>query len=298
MLFTVTQEKIRLDIFLAEVLSVTRSRVKAALAVSPAVVNGVSRDKSGFELKRGDAVEFSLPPERALDLKPLDLPLEIVYQDDFLAVINKPQGMVVHPAPSYKGGTLVNALLYNLDNLSTINGVFRPGIVHRLDKNTSGLLVVAKCDAAHKSLAAQIKDKTASRVYLGIVDGVIKEDKGEVDAAISRDRRDRKKMAAGQTGRAACTRYRVLERFKNHTYVEFELTTGRTHQIRVHMKHINHPLAGDDVYGGSQTLAKGGQLLHAARLSFMHPQSGEKMTFEAPPPQKFQKILNSLRNSR
>ncbi|MDE6302343.1 MAG: RluA family pseudouridine synthase, partial [Clostridia bacterium] len=204
-------------------------------------------------------------------------------------------GMVVHQASSYKkNDTLVNALLYNLDSLSSINGVIRPGIVHRLDKDTSGLIVVAKNDEAHKSLASQIEKKTARRIYIGLCDGNFKEDKGTVDAPIARSKKDRKKMAIDEDGRRAVTHYEVLERYGKYTLVRFELETGRTHQIRVHSASLHHPIVGDEVYGGSTALYHNGQLLHATKLTLSHPHTGELMTFECPIPNYFQNVVDKL----
>lgn len=293
---TVSHDQIRLDVFLSDELEISRSMVKRILGSDGALVNGVLRSKSGFELKSGDEVKFTVPDVAKLDLTPAEIPLDIVFQDEFFAVINKPQGMVVHPATSYHAGdTLVNALLFNLDNLSSINGVIRPGIVHRLDKNTSGLIVVAKTDLAHKNLASQIEKKTARRIYIGLVDGNVKNDEGDIDEPIGRNNRDRKKMAVVDGGRQASTHYKVLERFGQYTLMEFELRTGRTHQIRVHMKFIQHSIVGDDIYGGSQILAKGAQLLHATKLVLCHPVTDEEMTFSAPIPQAFNEILKKLR---
>ena len=248
-------------------------------------------------MKEGDEVEFTLPEPKTLDVEPnSEIKLNIVYEDEHFAVINKPQGMVVHPASSYtKNDTLVNALLADLDKLSSINGVIRPGIVHRLDKDTSGLIVVAKTDEAHKSLASQIEKKTARRIYFGLCDGNFKEDNGTIDAPIARNKRDRKKMGIDPDGRRAVTHYTVLERFGKYTLVRFELETGRTHQIRVHSSHIHHPIVGDEVYGGSTALYKNGQLLHARQLVLTHPISGEKMTFEAELPDYFENVLEKLR---
>ena len=207
--------------------------------------------------------------------------------------------MVVHPASSYqKNDTLVNALLADLDKLSSINGVIRPGIVHRLDKDTSGLIVVAKTDEAHKSLASQIEKKTARRIYFGLCDGNFKEDNGTIDAPIARNKRDRKKMGIDPDGRRAVTHYTVLERFGKYTLVRFELETGRTHQIRVHSSHIHHPIVGDEVYGGSTALYKNGQLLHARQLVLTHPITGERMNFEAELPDYFENVLEKLRKSQ
>ena len=293
----VANEQIRLDVFLAKETGASRSNIKTVVESDGVFVNGVLRKKSGFELKEGDEVEFTLPEPKTLDVEPnSEIKLNIVYEDEHFAVINKPQGMVVHPASSYqKNDTLVNALLADLDKLSSINGVIRPGIVHRLDKDTSGLIVVAKTDDAHKSLASQIEKKTARRIYFGLCDGNFKEDNGTIDAPIARNKRDRKKMGIDPDGRRAVTHYTVLERFGKYTLVRFELETGRTHQIRVHSSHIHHPIVGDEVYGGSTALYKNGQLLHARQLVLTHPISGEGMTFEAELPDYFENILEKLR---
>ena len=293
----VANEQIRLDVFLAKETGASRSNIKTVVEDDGVFVNGVLRKKSGFELKEGDEVEFTLPEPKTLDVEPnSEIKLNIVYEDEHFAVSNKPQGMVVHPASSYqKNDTLVNALLADLDKLSSINGVIRPGIVHRLDKDTSGLIVVAKTDEAHKSLASQIERKTARRIYFGLCDGNFKEDNGTIDAPIARNKRDRKKMGIDPDGRRAVTHYTVLERFGKYTLVRFELETGRTHQIRVHSSHIHHPIVGDEVYGGSTALYKNGQLLHARQLVLTHPISGEKMTFEAEVPEYFENVLEKLR---
>ena len=293
----VAKEQIRLDVFLAKETGASRSNIKTVVESDGVFVNGVLRKKSGFELKEGDEVEFTLPEPKTLDVEPnSEIKLNIVYEDEHFAVINKPQGMVVHPASSYqKNDTLVNALLADLDKLSSINGVIRPGIVHRLDKDTSGLIVVAKTDEAHKSLASQIEKKTARRIYFGLCDGNFKEDNGTIDAPIARNKRDRKKMGIDPDGRRAVTHYSVLERFGKYTLVRFELETGRTHQIRVHSSHIHHPIVGDEVDGGSTALYKNGQLLHARQLVLTHPISGERMTFNAELPDYFEKVLEKLR---
>lgn len=296
----IVSEIIRLDNFLARECGISRSNAKTVIEKDGAIVNGVKKTKSGYELKIGDEVEFILPEPKILDVTPnADIKLDIIYQDDSFAVINKPQGMVVHPASSYHGNdTLVNALLADLDNLSSINGVIRPGIVHRLDKDTSGLIVVAKNDEAHKSLAGQIEKKSARRIYYGLCDGNFKEDDGTVDAPIARNKRDRKKMAIDEGGRRAVTHYHVLERFGKYTLVRFELETGRTHQIRVHASSIHHPIVGDTVYGGSATLYKFGQLLHAKKLVLKHPATGEEMTFECDLPEYFLAVLEKLRKMK
>lgn len=292
---TVTADKTRLDVFIAKAYAISRSSAKNYVEELGVTVNGVLRLKSGFELRVGDEVEFELPKPRELEVKAENIPLDIVYQDEYFAVINKPQGMVVHQASSYqKSDTLVNALLYNLDSLSSINGVIRPGIVHRLDKDTSGLIVVAKNDEAHKSLAGQIEKKTARRIYIGLCDGNFKEDSGTVDAPIARSKKDRKKMAIVEDGRKAVTHYTVLKRYGKYTLVRFELETGRTHQIRVHASSLHHPIVGDEVYGGSTALYKSGQLLHATELILKHPHTGEVMTFYRPVPEYFQSVLDKL----
>ncbi len=227
---------------------------------------------------------------------PEDIPLDIVYQDNDVAVINKPQGMVVHAGNGNKSSTLVNALLYHLDNLSGINGVIRPGIVHRIDKNTSGLLVVAKNDAAHVKLAEQLADKSCRRIYYALLEGVVKDDFGVIDTFIGRNPKDRKKMSVTSYGRRAITEYRVIERYNGYTLCEFSLKTGRTHQIRVHCKHIGHPIVGDPEYGyKSNKFGLNGQLLHAGKLEFIHPTTGKKVCFEAPLPEYFVKTLKILK---
>ena len=297
--YTVTQDKIRLDVFIADKFGISRSCAKNAIEDGNAFVNGVVRLKSGYELRTGDVVEFDPPEPRELEIKAENIPLDIIFQDEYFAVINKPQGMVVHQATSYrKNDTLVNALLFNLDSLSSINGVIRPGIVHRLDKDTSGLIVVAKNDEAHKSLASQIEKKTARRIYIGLCDGNFKEDSGTVDAPIARSKKDRKKMAVDKDGRRAVTHYRVLERYGKYTLVRFELETGRTHQIRVHAASLHHPIVGDSTYGGSASLYSDGQLLHATELMLKHPHTGEKMRFECPLPTYFQAVIDKLETIR
>lgn len=295
MIYAVSADKTRLDVFIAEKFAISRSNAKNCIEESGVSVNGILRYKSGFELKCGDEVDFELPAPKELEIKAENIPLDIVYQDEYFAVINKPQGMVVHQASSYrKSDTLVNALLYNLDSLSSINGVIRPGIVHRLDKDTSGLIVVAKNDEAHKSLASQIEKKTARRVYTGLCDGNFKEDSGTLDAPIARSKKDRKKMAIVEGGRRAVTHYTVLKRYGKYTLVRFELETGRTHQIRVHTSSLHHPIVGDSVYGGSTALYGGGQLLHATELTLTHPHTGEVMTFVCPLPDYFRAVLDKL----
>ena len=293
----IVNEQSRVDIFLAKETGLSRSNLKTVIESDGVLINGILRKKSGFEVKGGDEIDLVLPEPKTLDVEPnSDIKLDIVFEDEHFAVINKPQGMVVHPASSYtKNDTLVNALLADLDKLSSINGVIRPGIVHRLDKDTSGLIVVAKTDEAHKSLASQIEKKTARRIYYGLCDGNFKEDNGTVDAPIARNKRDRKKMGIDPDGIRAVTHYQVLERFGKYTLVRFELETGRTHQIRVHSSHIHHPIVGDEVYGGSTALYKNGQLLHAKCLVLSHPITKETMEFEADLPEYYVSVLEKLR---
>lgn len=249
--------------------------------------------KPKYKLATGDIVKIMPEEPKKIDLEPENIPLDIVYEDDDVIVVNKPQGMVVHPAPGHPDHTLVNALLYHCP-LSTINGEFRPGIVHRIDKDTSGLLMVAKNDMAHRSLAAQLKAKSNKREYVALVHGVIKEEVGTIDAPLGRSLKDRKKQAVVADGRHAVTNFKVLQRFKHYTLVSCQLETGRTHQIRVHMKYIGHPLAGDPLYGPRKTLPGVGQYLHARLLGFKHPRTGKEMVFTTPLPEYFQKMLNHL----
>ncbi len=297
MIYTVHDDSIRLDAFLSRESGISRSAVSRALEKAGALVNGVTRTKSGHELRAGDRVEFTPPEPEPLSVEAADIPLDIVYEDAGFAVVNKPRGMVVHQASSYRANdTLVNALLFRLKDLSGVNGVIRPGIVHRLDKDTSGLIVVAKTDEAHRSLAEQIEKKTARRIYVAIADGNFREDSGTVDAPIGRNPRDRKKMAVVEKGRRAVTHYEVLERFGAYTLVRYELETGRTHQIRVHSAYIHHPVTGDSLYGGSTAIFKDGQLLHAEKLILKNPATGEEMTFTAPLPADFAAVLARLRS--
>lgn len=294
--FQVTDaDGVRVDVFLAEKLSFTRSRVKNLCDDELVYVNG-KQAKSNKTLKINDLVEITIPENKNLDLEPENIALDIIYQDKDVAVINKPQGMTVHAGNGTNGSTLVNALLYHLDNLSGINGVIRPGIVHRIDKNTSGLLVVAKNDDAHVALAKQLEDKTCSRIYVALLEGVVKDDRGRISTFIGRNPKDRTKMAVLSDGREAITDYKVLERFDGYTLCQFSLKTGRTHQIRVHAKHIGHPIVGDKEYGyKNQKFNLEGQLLHAIELRFVHPSTKELMTFNAPIPDYFEKILKRVK---
>lgn len=287
----------RLDAFLAENMEgKTRSAIQKLMEQGKVLVNGNPGSKN-YKLKAGDAIQVEVPEPEPLELLPQNIPLDIVYEDDSLLVVNKPKGMVVHPAPGNPDGTLVNALLYHCgDSLSGINGVIRPGIVHRIDKDTSGLLMVAKNDQAHQSLAAQIAAHTFTRVYNTVVYGNLKNESGTISAPIARHPNDRKKMAVVPGGRDAVTHYRVQERFSNFTLVECKLETGRTHQIRVHMAHIGHPVAGDPVYGPKKCITQlQGQCLHARILGFVHPVTGEYMEFDSGLPPYFEDFLAKLR---
>lgn len=290
------EESLRLDVFLSEQedLGLTRSRIQGLIQEKMVMVNDLP-GKANYKLKIGDKVTVSVPPPKELIIQGEEISLDIIYEDEDLIVINKPQGMVVHPANGICSGTLVNALLAHCKDLSGIGGVTRPGIVHRLDKDTSGLLVVAKNDLAHLSLAEQIKERQVKKTYLTLVYGNMKNDQGTIEAPIGRHPVDRKKMAVVfRTGKPAITHYRVLKRFGNYTYLEIDLETGRTHQIRVHLAYIGHPVVGDPVYSSKNKFNLPGQFLHSARLVFTHPRSGEEMEFSAPLPLVMEKILLSL----
>ncbi len=280
----------RLDGFLASSIEeLSRSRIQNLCDGGKVLVDG-KKAKKNLRLSGGELITVDIPEPEPVELVPQDIPLDIIYEDDCLLVINKPKGMVVHPAPGHPDGTVVNAVMYHCGgSLSGIGGELRPGIVHRIDKDTSGLLVVAKNDMAHAGLAAQLKDKSLSRIYEGIAVGRIRDDSGRIDAPIGRSLRDRKKMAVGgAAAREAATRYEVIARYTGYTHVRCSLETGRTHQIRVHMAYIGHPLAGDAVYGyGAGKTGLDGQCLHAGKIRFIHPKTGETMTFECPLPQYF-----------
>lgn len=285
----------RLDVFLQEIFpEFSRSHVKNMIEKGLVLVNE-KKQKAGFSLKAGMKISVDIKQPEKISTEAEDVDFEIVYQDKDLAVINKPQGLVVHPCSSTKSGTLVNGLLYKIKDLSGINGEFRPGIVHRLDKDTSGLLLIAKNDMAHVSLAEQIKNKTCHRNYIAILDGNLKEDSGRIETFIKRDPKDRKKMSVQTDGRIAITDYRVLERFEKTCLVEFSLQTGRTHQIRVHSKHLNHPIVGDKLYG-HEVKGLAGQLLHAYKISFVHPRTQKEMLFEVPLPEHFLDYLKKQKS--
>lgn len=279
--------------------SLTRSAVQKLISDGNVLVNDAPVVKN-YKAKSGDIVKVTIPVPVLLNAEPQDISLDIVYEDDDLLVVNKPKGMVVHPAPGNLDGTLVNALMFHCgDSLSGINGVIRPGIVHRIDKDTSGLLIVAKNDFAHLNLAEQIKEHSFTRKYKAVVHGNIKDDEGTIDAPLGRSPKDRKKMAVtDKNSRNAVTHFTVLERFGSYTFVECKLETGRTHQIRVHMAYKGHPVAGDTVYGPKNTPKELlGQCLHAGLIGFIHPRTGEYLEFEAPLPEYFENFLKKLRDN-
>lgn len=285
----------RLDVFAAAAAGISRARAQELIERGAASVNGAAKDKN-YRLRGGDRLCLTLPPPAEDAARPQDIPVELVYEDAQLIVVNKPQGMVVHPAPGNPDGTLVNALLFRLQGrLSTINGRLRPGIVHRIDKDTAGLLIAAKTDAAHSALAAQIAAHSFERRYEAVVCGNVKNDAGTVDAPIARHRTDRKRMAVRRDGKAAMTHYEVLARYKGFTHLRLRLETGRTHQIRVHMAHIGHPVAGDAVYGGRALPGLRGQCLLAKHIGFTHPETGEWLEFEAGYPDFFSETLEYLK---
>lgn len=281
-------EASRIDAYLAANTDLTRSKIQKLIKDGAVALNGKAC-KASSAVCAGDSIRILVPETDGDRLpEPENIPLDVVYEDDDLAVINKPKGMVVHPAPGNPSGTLVNALLYRFQTLSGAGGEIRPGIVHRIDRMTSGLLVVAKNDFAHEALARQFADHTAHREYLCLVHGNLKEDSGTVDAPIGRHKTDRKRMAVTEDGRRAVTHWHVLERFGTETLLDVRLETGRTHQIRVHMAYIKHPILGDEVYGSpAPKLGLNGQALHGYRLTFSHPRTGETMSFTAPLPDDF-----------
>ena len=286
------EETVRIDVFVSAVADISRSRAADILEKGLVLVDGKPAKKN-TKLKNSNSVEISLPDPQVYDVSAEDIPLDIVYEDEHLLVVNKPKGMVVHPAAGNYSGTLVNALMFHCkDSLSGINGVMRPGIVHRIDKNTSGLLIVAKNDTAHSFLAEQIKEHSFTREYEAVVYGGFKVDNGTVDAPIARHPKERKKMAVSEGGRNAVTHYNVLEQMGEFTHLRLRLETGRTHQIRVHMAYIGHPVAGDDVYGPKKVITSlNGQCLHAKKIGFIHPNTKEYMEFDSELPEYFSTFL-------
>ncbi|WP_438838372.1 RluA family pseudouridine synthase [Streptococcus pluranimalium] len=285
---------VRLDKAVADLTELSRQKANEEIKAGTILVNGKPA-KAKYAVKMGDVISYEIPEEEVLEYKAEDIPLDIIYQDEDVAVVNKPQGMVVHPSAGHSSGTLVNALMYHIKDLSSINGVIRPGIVHRIDKDTSGLLMIAKNDQAHQALAEELKAKKSLRQYVALVHGNLPNDRGVIEAPIGRSDKDRKKQAVTEKGKPALTHFHVLERFGDYTFLELQLETGRTHQIRVHMAYIGHPIAGDATYGPRKTLAGNGQFLHARTLGFTHPKTGELMTFEADLPEIFQETLEKCR---
>lgn len=288
---------VRLDKALADLTELSRTVASEQIKLGQVLVNGQVR-KAKYTVQTGDIISYQIPEVEEIHYVAEDIPLDIVYEDADVAVVNKPQGMVVHPSAGHTSGTLVNALLYHIKDLSGINGVIRPGIVHRIDKDTSGLLMIAKNDQAHATLAGELKSKKSLRKYLAIVHGHLPNDRGVIEAPIGRSEKDRKKQAVTGKGKEAVTRFQVLERFGDYSLIELTLETGRTHQIRVHMAYIGHPVAGDPVYGPKKTLKGHGQFLHAQTLGFTHPKTGKLVRFTAQPPTIFLETLQKLRSKQ
>ena len=288
----------RIDKYLSSLLDgKSRSYIQRVIDDGKVNVNG-KIVKSNYKLKIKDIINLEIPEPTELEVIPENIPLDILYEDKDVIVVNKSQGMVVHPAPGSSNGTMVNALLYHCKDLSGINGVIRPGIVHRIDKDTSGILVVAKNDNSHNILAEQLKDHSMTREYYALVEGIIKEDEGTINEPLARHPKERIKISVVKGGREAITHFKVIERFKEYTLVKCILETGRTHQIRVHMAYIGHPLVGDPVYGyKKQKFKLQGQMLHAKVLGFIHPSTKEYMQFESPLPDYFTEIINKLKSS-
>ena len=291
-----TADNIRIDKYLKELLpNESRSYIQKLLKDGHILVDN-SICKPNYKIKGGETINIDIPEPIEANIKAEDIPLDVIYEDDDVIIVNKPKEMVVHPAPGNYTGTLVNALMYHCkDSLSNINGVLRPGIVHRIDKNTTGCLIVCKNNTSHNFVADQLSEHSINRIYVGIVYGVIKDDEGTIDAPIGRNKRDRKLMSVNEDGKRAITHYKVLKRFKDYTYVQFKLETGRTHQIRVHMAHINHPLLGDDQYGKQKCKFNlNGQCLHAKTIGFIHPSTKEYVEYEVDEPEYFKHLLEIL----
>ena len=288
--------EIRVDKYLVEVCEdLSRTEIQEYFELKLVTVNK-KIVKPSFKVKNGDVIDIESKPDEPIDMLQENIKLDIVYEDEDVIVVNKPSGMVVHPAPGHTNGTLVNALLYHCNSLSNIGGDVRAGIVHRIDKDTSGLLVACKNNMAHKSLSEQLKEKTTTRKYIAIVTGSISHNLGKINAPIGRDPDNRQKMAVVENGKSAVTHFRVLDRFKNYTLLELELETGRTHQIRVHMAYIGHPVLNDPLYGTKKQTTPFGQYLHAKTLGFKHPRTGEYMEFDSELPQEFVEKIEELKN--
>lgn len=294
----VTNQRGRLDKFISEQLSdLSRTRVKELIQDQNILVNE-KVEKVSYKIQDGDKIKITVPAVKPLDIVAENIPLDIVYEDDDVIVVNKPQGMVVHPAPGHPDHTLVNALLYHTQDLAQSPEGFRPGIVHRIDKDTSGLLMIAKNATARESLEQQLANKTNKRIYWAIVHGNFSEEQGSIDAPIGRNPYDRKKMAVVENGKKAITHFKVLKQFKGYSLIECQLETGRTHQIRVHLDYIGHAVAGDPLYGPRKTLKGNGQFLHAKILGFKHPKTGKWLEFSVEPPKIFQNMLIQLEKSK
>ncbi|WP_018658813.1 RluA family pseudouridine synthase [Allofustis seminis] len=291
---TIQNEKGRLDKVLSQCFpNFSRTQIQDFIEKGQVMVNGQSTINK-YKVTCGDRIQINVPEPVAIEVKPENIPLDILYEDEDIAIVNKPKGMVVHPGAGNPNGTLVNALLYHIKDLSGINGEIRPGIVHRLDKDTSGGLVIAKNDITHQKLSEQLEKRTMKREYIALVHGHIPHKEGRIDAPIGRDPQDRKKFIVRQEGKEAITNFSVLKYFAHYTLVRAQLETGRTHQIRVHFKYIGYPIVGDNDYGRKNTLTTEGQLLHAQKLGFIHPRTGEYMEYVAPLPSVFQDILDQL----
>ena len=291
----VATEEARLDLLAAQASGASRSQAARWIEQGLCQVNGMARKKPAFKVSAGDALELTVPDAEETPVEKEDIPLEILYEDADLAVVVKPCGMVVHPAAGNESGTLVNALLFHMEDLSGIGGVKRPGIVHRLDKDTSGLLMVAKNDLAHQGLSDQLRARTMEKHYLAVVDGRMREPSGRVDKPIARSTKDRKRMAVDPAGREAVTEWTLLENLKNAALLDVHILTGRTHQIRVHMQSLHHPVAGDPIYGQKNGVQAPRLMLHAYTLSFTHPRTGERLSFTAPPPEAFTAAVKKWR---
>ena len=295
---SVSKSNVRLDKYIAEQIpDLSRTRIKELIKSKNILVNN-HLEKVSYKVNLEDQIKVTVPPKEPLNVKPENIPLDIIYEDNDVIVVNKPQGMVVHPAAGHHDHTLVNALLYHTRDLASSPEGFRPGIVHRIDKDTSGLLMIAKNAKARESLEHQLATKTNKRLYLAIVHGNFGEESGTIDAPIGRNPHDRKKMGVVETGKEAITHFKVLEQFKNYSLIQCQLETGRTHQIRVHLSYIGHPVAGDPLYGPRKTLNGNGQFLHAQVLGFKHPSSGKWLEFEIDPPKIFKERLAELRKEK
>ena len=296
--FIVEKNNGRIDKYLTEQLeTMSRSKVQLLIADGFVLVNDEST-KANYKIEAGDKIVVFVPEPETVDIEAEDLPIEIIYEDEDIVVINKAQGMVVHPGAGHPKGTLVNAILFHIKDLSGINGEIRPGIVHRLDKDTSGIMIVAKNDEAHVNLSEQLQARSVKRKYHALVHGVLPHEHGTINAPIGRDPKDRQKFTVIRDGKEAISHFKVLERFKGFSLLEVSLETGRTHQIRVHLNYIEHPVAGDKIYGPRKSLEGNGQFLHARMLEFKHPVTGETMSFEAELPELYVETMNRLRDDR